>query len=160
MTDIVNFLTFDGRAEEAARFYVSVFPGARIVATHHYGEGAPAPAGSVMTVEFELFGRPWVALNAGPNFPHGSGVSFAILCETQEEVDRYWARLTDGGQEWPCGWLQDRFGVTWQVTPAALPGLITQPDRAAARRVMEAMMTMMKLDMPRLEAANAGVGAA
>jgi predicted 3-demethylubiquinone-9 3-methyltransferase (glyoxalase superfamily) len=160
MPRITTFLTYGLEAEEAARFYVSVFPNSRIVEVLRYREGAPMPAGTVMTVAFELDGQPFMALNAGSRFAFGEGVSLAVACETQEELDRYWARLTDGGREGPCGWLTDRFGVTWQVYPAHLPRLLAQEDAAAAERTMSAMGAMKRLDIAQLEAASAGVGAA
>jgi predicted 3-demethylubiquinone-9 3-methyltransferase (glyoxalase superfamily) len=149
------FLWFDTEAEEAAGFYTSVFPNSRIVVTTHYGPAGPRPEGMVMTVAFELDGNPFVALNGGPNFSFTEAISFVIDCEDQAEVDSYWEKLTDGGEEGPCGWLKDRFGVSWQVVPTALPRLLTQPDPEKAQRVYAAMMEMKKLDIAALEAAAA-----
>jgi predicted 3-demethylubiquinone-9 3-methyltransferase (glyoxalase superfamily) len=156
MPRITTFLTFAHEAEEAARFYVSVFPNSRVVEVLRYGEGAPVAAGTVMTVTFELDGEPFVALNAGRGFPFGEGISLTVPCTSQAEVDHYWTRLTEGGRALPCGWLTDRFGVTWQVYPAHLPRLLAQPDQAAAQRTMAAMCAMQKLDIAQLEAASAG----
>jgi predicted 3-demethylubiquinone-9 3-methyltransferase (glyoxalase superfamily) len=157
MPRITTFLTFAHEAEEVARFYVSVFPNSRVVELFRYGEGAPMPAGTVMTVTFELDGQPFVALNAGRSFPMGEGISLTVPCASQAELDRYWDRLTEGGRAIQCGWLTDRFGVTWQVYPEHLPRLLAQADQAAAQRTMAAMCAMQKLDFAQLEAANAGV---
>ncbi len=156
MSKITPFLWFDADAEDAASFYTSVFPNSRIVTTTHYGAGGPRPEGMVMTVAFELDGNPFVALNGGPNFSFSEAVSFVINCEDQAEVDDYWEKLSsDGGEEGPCGWLKDRFGLSWQVVPTALPTLLAQPDPEKAARVYAAMMEMKKLDIARLEAAAA-----
>ncbi len=148
------FLTFDSQAEEAAKLYVSVFPNSKILKTSRYPEGAPRPAGSVMMIEFELDGQKFVALNAGPHFKFSDAVSFVVNCETQAEVDHYWEMLTaDGGSEVACGWLKDKFGLAWQITPTALMRLISDPDMAKAGRVMQAMMKMKKIDIAAIEAA-------
>ncbi len=157
MQKIQPFLWFDGDAEEAARFYVSVFgDDSRLGAITHYGEGAPLPAGTVLTVTFTLRGQQFVALNGAPDFPFTQAVSFAISCDTQEEIDRFWARLTEGGQEVQCGWLEDRYGLSWQVVPSELPRLIGDPDPARRDRVMQALMRMVKLDIAALRRAHAG----
>lgn len=149
---IRTFLWFDGEAEEAARFYTPIFRAGRIGAITPYPEGGPGPAGSVMTVEFELDGHPFVGLNAGPQFKFNESVSFALECETQEEIDYYWDRLrADGGKPVACGWLKDRFGVFWQVMPAGLIRFFSDPKKAP--RVMHAMQKMVKLDIAKLEEA-------
>ncbi|WP_435880394.1 VOC family protein [Streptomyces nondiastaticus] len=153
---IKPFLWFDGRAEEAASHYVSVFDDSRVVAVQRYGEAGPGAPGSVMTVEFELAGQRFVALNGGPQFSFTEAVSFSVDCADQEEVDRFWARLGEGGEEGPCGWLKDRFGLSWQVTPRRLIELLNDPDQAAAERVMRAMMGMRKIDIQGLEDAYQG----
>ncbi len=156
MKAITPFLWFDTEAEDAANFYTSVFPNSKIVTSTRYGPAGPRPEGMVMTVAFELDGNPFVALNGGPNFSFTEAISFVINCEDQAEVDAYWEKLTaGGGEEGPCGWLKDRFGVSWQVVPTALPRLLTQPDPEKAKRVFAAMMEMKKLDIAALEAAAA-----
>ncbi|MEU8546220.1 VOC family protein [Streptomyces roseoverticillatus] len=153
---IKPFLWFDGQAEEAAAHYVSIFDGSRIVTVQRYGDAGPGAPGSVMTVEFELAGQRFVALNGGPQFTFTEAVSFSIDCVDQEEVDRLWARLGEGGEEGPCGWLKDKFGLSWQVTPRRLIELLVDPDQAAAKRVMQAMMGMHKIDIQGLEDAYRG----
>jgi len=157
MPKITPFLWFDGKAEEAARFYASVFPNSKVGRITRYTEAGPAPAGTVMTVEFELDGFPIVGLNGGPEFQFSEAVSFQIDCADQAEVDRYWAALlADGGKESVCGWLKDRFGFSWQVVPRRLAELMTDPDPQVVRRVTAAMLKMVKLDVAALEAAAAG----
>jgi predicted 3-demethylubiquinone-9 3-methyltransferase (glyoxalase superfamily) len=153
--DISPCLWFDTEAEEAARFYTSVFPGSRVVDVQHYGSAGPREEGMVMIVEFELGGRRFLALNGGPEFTFNEAVSFEILCDSQEEVDRYWELLGEGGEHGPCGWLKDRFGVSWQVVPRRLNELVADPDREKAQRVIAAMLQMRKLDVAALEAAAA-----
>jgi predicted 3-demethylubiquinone-9 3-methyltransferase (glyoxalase superfamily) len=154
MSKVNPFLWFDSQAEEAARFYVSLFPNSKITQLTRNTEASPGPTGGVLTVEFELDGRSFVALNGGPTFKLTEAFSLQIDCEDQAEVDRYWAALSaDGGEPGPCGWLKDRFGLSWQVVPRALPRLLADPDRARANRVMAAMMQMGKLDVAALEAA-------
>ncbi len=155
-TAISTCLWFDGRAEEAANFYVSVFPNSKILKTARYGEAGPGPAGSVMTIEFELDGRKFLGLNGGPHFKFTEAISFIINCQTQEEVDRYWQTLTAGGAEVQCGWLKDKFGLSWQVVPSVLGQLLSDPDAKKAGRVMQAMMGMKKLDIRGLQQAAAG----
>jgi len=157
MPPITANLWFDTQAEEAARFYTSIFPNSRIVQVAHYPEGGPRTAGTVMTVEFELDGRRFIGINGGPEFTFTEAVSFQITCATQEEVDHYWERLGDGGEEGPCGWLRDRYGPSWQVTPKGMDELFADADPARARRAMEAMMTMRKLDIAELRRAADGV---
>ena len=158
---ITPFLWFDQQAEEAANFYTGIFPNSRIVRVSRYPavgeETHGGKAGSVMTVDFELEGQAFVALNAGPIFTFTEAVSFMIHCETQAEVNHYWERLTaGGGKESDCGWLKDKYGLSWQVTPTALMEAISDPDRAKAGRAMEAMMTMQKIDIATIQRAHAG----
>jgi predicted 3-demethylubiquinone-9 3-methyltransferase (glyoxalase superfamily) len=149
-------LWFDDQAEEAARFYVSLFPDSEITNITHYGPGAPKPEGTVLTVDFRLDGREFIALNGGPEFPLTEAVSFSIDCGSQAEVDRYWEKLTDGGEPSQCGWLKDRYGLSWQVVPSALIEMLRDEDRDKANRVMQAMLQMSKIDIPTLERAYAG----
>jgi predicted 3-demethylubiquinone-9 3-methyltransferase (glyoxalase superfamily) len=157
MQSIHPFLWFDSQAEEAANFYVALFPNSRVTDIVRCGPAGPGPEGSVLTVSFELNGQSFVALNGGPMYRFNEAVSFVIPCETQEEVDRYWDALMEGGQSQACGWLKDRYGLSWQVTPTALIKLLSDPDQAKAGRVMRAMQQMIKLDIPALEAAAAAV---
>lgn len=157
MQKITPFLWFDTQAEEAAAFYVSIFPNSRILEVSRYGEVGPGPEGSVMTVAFELAGQGFVGLNGGPMFRFTEAVSFAINCQDQAEVDAYWDKLiADGGSPGRCGWLKDRFGLSWQVVPEALPRLMQDPDAAKAQRVMQAMMGMTKIIVADLQAAAVG----
>lgn len=154
MSKIHPFLWFDTQAEEAANFYCSIFPNSQVTKIARNTQAAPGPTGGVLTVEFELDGTKVIALNGGPHFKFTEAFSFTIDCESQAEVDRYWdALLEGGGQPSQCGWLKDRFGLSWQVVPTALPKLLTDPDRAKADRVMAAMMKMAKIDIAALEAA-------
>jgi predicted 3-demethylubiquinone-9 3-methyltransferase (glyoxalase superfamily) len=153
MQKLVTCLWFDTEGQEAAEFYTSLFPGSRITDVSRYGEAGPREAGTVMTVSFELNGQKFLALNGGPDFKFTEAVSFQVLCENQEEVDRYWNALGEGGEHGPCGWLKDRFGLSWQVVPTRLPELLGDPDRERAQRVMTAMMKMRKLEIAELEAA-------
>ena len=157
MPRIIPNLWFDTEAEDAAAFYTSVFDEARIVAVSHYGESGPREAGLVLTVEFELDGQRFVAINGGPELKFTEALSLEIRCDSQEEIDRYWSRLTaDGGEEGVCGWLRDRYGVSWQVTHTRLEELVTDPDRERFDRVMGALLQMRKLDIATLERAAAG----
>lgn len=153
---ITTCLWFDTQAEEAAEFYVSVFEQSRILNVSRFGAGGPGPAGQAMTVHFEIAGRIFMALNGGPAFSFSEAVSFVIDCVSQEEVDRYWAALTDGGSEGRCGWLKDRYGVSWQVVPTVLGQLLGGPDPEGSRRATEAMLGMRKLDIAALQKAYAG----
>ena len=153
---IVPNLWFDTEAEEAARFYTTVFENSRIVNVTHYTEAGPRAAGMVMTVEFELDGQRFVGINGGPEFTFDEAVSFQITCENQEELDYYWERLSEGGSEGPCGWLKDRYRLSWQVVPAGMEELFADPDREKARRAMEAMLQMNKLDLAALQRAAEG----
>ncbi len=156
-TAITPFLWFDDQAEEAARFYCSVFPNSRLLSLQRYGEAGPGRPGSVMTARFELDGHPFVALNGGPvPFEFNEAVSFVIDCADQAEVDRYWETLTDGGAPIACGWLKDRFGLRWQVVPIELHTLLADPDPGRAQRVTEAMLQMTRLDVAALRAAADG----
>jgi predicted 3-demethylubiquinone-9 3-methyltransferase (glyoxalase superfamily) len=152
-------LWFDTEAEEAADFYTSVFDNSRIVNVTHYPEGAPRPAGTVMTVEFELEGQRFVGINGGPEFKFDEAVSFQIDCRTQDEIDSYWERLSEGGEEGPCGWLKDRYGLSWQVVPTGMEGLFADPDPSRAQRAMAAMLKMGKIDLAELRRAADGVPA-
>jgi len=151
-------LWFDTEAEEAAGFYISVFKNSRIVTVTHYTEAGPRPAGTVMTVEFELDGQRFVGINGGPEFTFDEAVSFSIACETQDEVDYYWERLSEGGEEGQCGWLKDRYGLSWQVVPTGMEEVFADPDPQRAQRAMHAMLGMTKLDIAALRAAADGVG--
>ena len=149
---IKTFLWLDGQAEEAAKFYTSIFRNGKIGAVARYPEGSPGPAGSVMTVEFELDDHPFVGLNGGPQFKFNESVSFAIECDTQEEIDHYWDKLlAGGGKPQQCGWLKDRYGLSWQVVPAGIGELFSNPR--TAQRAMQAMLKMVKFDIARLKEA-------
>jgi predicted 3-demethylubiquinone-9 3-methyltransferase (glyoxalase superfamily) len=154
---LVPNLWFDNEALEAAEFYTSIFPNSRIVNVSRYTEAGPRPEGTVMTAEFELNGNRIVAINGGPQYTFSEATSLQIRCDDQDEIDHYWERLTDGGQEGPCGWLKDRFGFSWQVIPADIDELFADPDPDRSRRAMEAMFGMKKLDIAALRAAADGV---
>ena len=158
MQKINPFLWFDTQAEEAANFYTSIFKNSKINRISRHGEGGPGPKGSVMVVSFELDGQEFVALNGGPMFKFTEAISFVVNCDTQEEVDHYWAKLTEGGQEIQCGWLKDKFGLSWQIVPTAFFRLVNDPDPEKVGRVMQAMMKMVKMDIKILEDAYAGRG--
>jgi predicted 3-demethylubiquinone-9 3-methyltransferase (glyoxalase superfamily) len=157
---ITPCLWFDSQAEEAANFYVSVFDNSRIGRISRYGEEGREvhgrAAGSVMTVEFELEGQKFVGLNGGPHFTFSEAISFQVHCGTQEEIDYFWGRLSEGGEEGPCGWLKDRFGLSWQVVPAVLPQMLTDADSSKAQRVTRAFLQMKKFDIAALERAYSG----
>jgi predicted 3-demethylubiquinone-9 3-methyltransferase (glyoxalase superfamily) len=153
MQRITPSLWFDTEAEDAANFYVSVFKNSQVLNVSRYGEAGPRPAGMVMTVDFELDGQEFIALNGGPEFPFTEAVSLQVNCETQDEVDRYWSVLSEGGEEGPCGWLKDRYGLSWQIIPVALTELLNDPDAAKAQRAMAAMLQMKKIDIAVLHAA-------
>ena len=153
MQKVTPCLWFDGQAEEAASFYVSVFKNSRMVSSTYYLEGSPGPAGSVMTVEFILDDVEFVALNGGPQFAFSPAVSFVANCETQDEVDRLWEELSEGGEEVQCGWLTDKYGVSWQVVPKALRDMLSSADGAAAQRAFSAMLGMKKLGSSALQRA-------
>jgi predicted 3-demethylubiquinone-9 3-methyltransferase (glyoxalase superfamily) len=154
MRKITPFLWFDNQAEEAANFYVSVFENSKILRTARYGDAGPGPKGAVMTVEFELDGQVFTALNGGPQFKFTEAISFQVDCKTQQEVDTFWEKLSaGGGEQGPCGWLKDRFGLSWQVVPTVLIEMICDPDPKKSQRVMEVMMKMKKLEIEPLKKA-------
>jgi predicted 3-demethylubiquinone-9 3-methyltransferase (glyoxalase superfamily) len=153
MRGLTTCLWFDTKAEEAANFYTSVFDDGKIHAVTHYGSAGPRPAGTVMTVDFELAGQRFVALNGGPEFRFNEAVSVQIDCDSQDEVERYWAALSEGGEEGPCGWLKDKYGLSWQVIPVLLNELVSDPDPAKSQAVMAAMLKMGKIDSAALQAA-------
>jgi len=156
MQKITPFLWFDTQAEEAMRFYVSIFKNSRVGKVARYGDAGPGRKGNVMTASFELDGQPFTALNGGPLFKFTEAISFLVNCEDQAEVDDLWDRLSDGGEKGRCGWLKDRFGVSWQIVPSALSELMSDPDREKSKRVMEAMLQMTKIDIAKLRAAHKG----
>ena len=157
MPRIVPNLWFDTESEEAAAFYTSIFPSSRVLSVIRYGEPGPREAGLVMTVEFELDGQRFMAINGGPEFTFNEAFSLEIRCSSQDEIDRYWDRLTaDGGEPGPCGWLKDRFGVSWQVTHEAIEDMLNDADQAKVDRVMAAILQMGKLEMAEIERAAAG----
>jgi predicted 3-demethylubiquinone-9 3-methyltransferase (glyoxalase superfamily) len=151
MQKISTFLTYNNQAEEAVNLYTSVFEHATIKRTTRYGEGAPVPAGTVMSVEFELNGQTFTALNGGPHFTFAEGISLFVNCETQGEIDHFWETLSADGEKGPCGWLKDKFGVSWQIVPTALGRLLQDSDPEKSKRVMQALMTMSKIDIETLE---------
>jgi predicted 3-demethylubiquinone-9 3-methyltransferase (glyoxalase superfamily) len=153
---ITPFLWFDGKAEEAMNFYVSVFKNSKVGGVTRYGDAGPGPKGSAMTVEFELEGQRFVGLNGGPQYKFTPAISFTVDCKSQAEVDHFWSKLSEGGRTDRCGWLQDRYGLSWQIVPSALPKLLGDKDRAKSKRVMEAMLKMDKLDIGVLQAASEG----
>jgi predicted 3-demethylubiquinone-9 3-methyltransferase (glyoxalase superfamily) len=150
---ITPFLWFDGKAEEAVNFYVSIFKNSKILSVSRYGDAGPGPKGTVMTAAFELDGQKFVALNGGPQFTFSPAISFVVNCETQQEVDDFWEKLSAGGKEVQCGWLQDKYGVSWQVVPRILPELLQDKNPEKTQRVMKAMMQMIKIDIKRLQQA-------
>jgi predicted 3-demethylubiquinone-9 3-methyltransferase (glyoxalase superfamily) len=155
MQNIVPCLWFDIDGEDAANFYTSIFPNSKIGRVERYGSAGPRPEGTVMTVSFELDGQEFLALNGGPQFEFSEAISFQVSCKDQDEVDKYWNELSDGGEEGPCGWLKDKFGLSWQIVPTALPELLSNPDKEKAQRVMAAMLEMKKIEIDELERAAA-----
>jgi predicted 3-demethylubiquinone-9 3-methyltransferase (glyoxalase superfamily) len=153
MQKITPFLWFDHQAEEAVNFYTSIFPNSKIGSISRYGEGSPIPEGTVMTAIFELDGQEFMALNGGPVFTFSQAISFFVHCETQEEVDGLWEKLSEGGEKQPCGWLIDKFGVSWQIVPNVLGELLNGPDAGKSRNVMNAMLQMGKIDIAKLKLA-------
>jgi len=151
LTRITPCLWFDTQGEEAAQLYTSIFENSRITLVTHYGSAGPRPAGMVMMVVFELAGQEFIALNGGPEFTFDEAVSFQVNCESQEEIDYFWAKLSDGGEEGPCGWLKDRFGVSWQITPTSMYDMMRDPDTEKMQRVMKAVLGMGKLDLAELQ---------
>jgi predicted 3-demethylubiquinone-9 3-methyltransferase (glyoxalase superfamily) len=156
MQKVTPFLWFDNQAEEAVNLYVSIFPNSKMLKVLRYGEAGPGPKGSVMTASFDLDGQRFTALNGGPHFKFTEAVSFVIDCKSQEEVDHYWDKLSAGGQTQQCGWLKDKFGVSWQITPTVLVEMMGDADPAKAKRVAKAMMKMVKIDIAKLKEAYAG----
>jgi predicted 3-demethylubiquinone-9 3-methyltransferase (glyoxalase superfamily) len=153
MKGITPFFWFDGKAEEAANFYVSIFKNAKIGKMNRYGDHGPGPKGTVMIATFQINGQDFIALNGGPQFKFTPAISFVVNCETQQEVDDLWEKLSAGGTKQKCGWLQDKFGISWQIVPTALPKLMSDPDRGKTGRVMQALMQMDKIDIRRLQQA-------
>lgn len=153
MPKITTFLTYDDQAEEAISLYTSVFPNSRIVSTRRYREGEPGSEGTLMTATFELDGQEFMALNGGPSFTFSQGISLFVDCETQDEIDELWEKLSEGGEKGPCGWLTDRFGVSWQIIPRALGELLGDEDPEKSKRVMQAMLQMSKIDIEGLKRA-------
>jgi len=153
MSKITPFLWFDNQAEEAANLYVSIFKNSKILNITRYGEAGPGPAGTVMTVNFQLDGQEFIALNGGPQFKFTEAISFSVNCKSQEEVDELWAKLTEGGEEGPCGWLKDKYGLSWQINPTVLGEMLNDPDPEKAQRVMAAMLQMKKIDIKGLKQA-------
>ena len=151
---ITPFLWFDHQAEEAATFYTSIFKNSKIETVTRYGDAGPGPKGSVMTIAFELDGQKFVALNGGPHYQFTPAISFVVDCEGQEDVDHYWEKLTAGGKEIQCGWLVDKYGVSWQIVPKVLVDMLTDKDPARSKRVMTAMLQMKKIDIAGLKAAH------
>lgn len=151
MSRLTPCLWFDTEGEDAAKFYTSVFPNSRIVDVARYGEAGPRPAGTVMMVTFELDGERFLALNGGPQFTFSEAISFQVDCVTQAEVDAFWSALSEGGEEGPCGWLKDRYGLSWQIVPGRLSELLSDPDREKSQRVMRAMLDMKKIEIAELE---------
>jgi predicted 3-demethylubiquinone-9 3-methyltransferase (glyoxalase superfamily) len=156
MSKISPFLWFDSQAEEAARFYVSIFKNSKVGAITRYGDAGPGPKDSVMTVEFELDGQKFIALNGGPQFKFTEAVSLSVSCKTQREVDDYWEKLSRGGEEGPCGWLKDKYGLSWQVNPEILAKMLRDKDPQKAKRVMQAMLKMEKIEIDELQRAYDG----
>ena len=156
MQKITPFLWFDQQAEEAANYYVSIFKNSKVVSISRYGEGAPRPAGTAQIVMFQIDGQEYMALNGGPEFKFTEAISLFVNCESQEEVDLYWEKLAAGGEKGQCGWLKDRFGLSWQIVPSALGELMGDPDPEISRRVMEAMLRMSKIDIDSLKKAYRG----
>ena len=155
MGNLTPCLWFDTQGEDAAKFYTSIFPNSRITAVSRYGESGPREAGSVLTVEFELDGKTFTALNGGPQYTFSEAISFQVDCQDQAEVDRYWSELGEGGEPGPCGWLKDKFGLSWQIVPRRLVELLEDPDKDKAQRVMAAMLKMGKIEIDELERAAA-----
>jgi predicted 3-demethylubiquinone-9 3-methyltransferase (glyoxalase superfamily) len=153
---ITTFLWYDANAEEAAKYYTSIFENSKIQEVTRYGEGGPGPKGSVMTVRFLLDGVEFTALNGGPQFKFSEAISLVVHCENQKEVDAFWSKLSAGGEEGPCGWLKDKFGLSWQVVPTALPKMLSDKEPKTSQRVMSAVMQMKKLDIAKLEEAYRG----
>jgi predicted 3-demethylubiquinone-9 3-methyltransferase (glyoxalase superfamily) len=155
MQKITPFLWFDGKAEEAMRFYVSIFNNSKVGAVTRYGDAGPGPKGTVMVVTFQLDGQEFIALNGGPQFTFSPAISFVVNCETQEEVDAFWEKLSEGGEKLQCGWLRDKYGLSWQIVPTVLGEMMQDKDAEKSQRVMKAMLQMTKLDINGLKQAYA-----
>ncbi len=155
MPEITTFLTFNGQAEEAVNFYTSIFDNSRVVSVSRYGEAGPGQAGSVISATFELEGQKFYALNGGPSFAFSQGISLFVSCETQDEVDDLWEKLSEGGEKGPCGWLTDKYGVSWQIIPRTLGEMLSDEDPEKASRVMNAMLQMCKIEIEGLRKAYA-----
>jgi predicted 3-demethylubiquinone-9 3-methyltransferase (glyoxalase superfamily) len=155
MQKITPFLWFDGNAEEAMRFYMSIFKNSKVGAVTRYGDAGPGPKGTVMVVTFQLDGQEFIALNGGPQFTFSPAISFVVNCETQEEVDAFWEKLSEGGEKLQCGWLRDKYGLSWQIVPTVLGEMMQDKDAEKSQRVMKAMLQMTKLDIERLKQAYA-----
>ena len=155
MQKIVPFLWFDGNAEEAANFYVATFPNAKVTEVRRWGGGGPVPTGAVMSATFEIDGRSYIAFNGGPHFKFTPAISLFVNCETQQEVDRLTQKLCEGGEQQPCGWVTDKYGLSWQIIPTVLGDLLQHKDPEKAKKVMQAMMTMKKMDIAALQKAAA-----
>jgi predicted 3-demethylubiquinone-9 3-methyltransferase (glyoxalase superfamily) len=153
MKKITPFLWFEGKAEEAMNFYISIFKNSKVVSITRYGEAGPGPKGSVMTAAFQINGQEFVALNGGPQFTFSPAISFVVNCETQQEVDELWEKLSEGGEKQVCGWLKDKYGLSWQVVPTVLPEMLQDKDPEKANRVMQAMLQMGKIDIKTLKQA-------
>ena len=156
MQKITPFLWFDGEAEDAANLYTSIFENSQILSVMRFGETGPGPEGAVMSVTFELEGQEFIALNGGPQFKFTEAISFMVKCETQEEIDNYWEKLSEGGEKQGPGWLKDKYGLSWQIVPSILDGLLNDPDPNKSQRVMQAMMQMNKLDIEKLKQSYKG----
>ena len=154
MQKITPFLWYDGKAEEAMNFYISIFKNSKVLSVSRYGDGGPGPKGSVMTASFQLEGQEFIALNGGPQFTFSQAISFVVSCESQQEVDELWEKLSEGGEKGRCAWLKDKFGVSWQIVPRVLSQLLQEKDPVKAKRVMQAMMQMDKIDINRLKQAR------
>jgi len=153
MQKITPYLWYDNQAEEAVNYYTALFKNSRILSVSRYGDAGPGPAGSVMTIAFQLDGQEFVALNGGPQYKFTEAISLFVNCETQEVVDRLWEKLSDGGEEGPCGWLKDRYGLSWQIIPAGLVEMLSSPDAEKSQRAMQAMFTMKKIDLAKIRQA-------
>jgi predicted 3-demethylubiquinone-9 3-methyltransferase (glyoxalase superfamily) len=153
MPKVTPFLWFNDQAEEAVNLYTSIFKNSKILSMSYYGEGSPGTPGKVMTATFQIEGQEFMALNGGPEFPFTEAISLFVTCETQAEVDELWEKLSAGGSESQCGWLKDKFGLSWQIVPSVLGELLASPDPEKAQRVMKAMLKMVKLDIEKLKAA-------
>jgi predicted 3-demethylubiquinone-9 3-methyltransferase (glyoxalase superfamily) len=156
MQKVTPFLWFDDKAEEAAKFYVSIFKNSKMGSVSRYGDAGPGPKGTVMVAKFQLDGQEFIALNAGPQFKFTEAISFVVNCETQEEVDEFWEKLSEGGEKSQCGWLKDKYGLSWQIVPTVLGELMQDKDPQKSQRVMKAMLQMKKLDIQTLKQAYEG----